>query len=129
MESHIFSELQNLGAQIQIDDFGVGYSSLGYLSRFPVNALKISQDFIDRIVEDSSQRDIVQAIVMLPDRLNVRVIAEGVETQEQSDKLRELGCELGQGFLVATAMNHKQVEKLLGLIDSGKNIVWKELEL
>ena len=125
----IFSALQKFGVQIQIDDFGVGYSSLGYLSRFPVNALKISQDFVDNIVEDSSKRDIVQAIVMLTERLNVRVIAEGVETQEQLDQLKELGCEFGQGFLVARALDQMQVEKLLSLIKGGGKLSWNELEL
>jgi diguanylate cyclase (GGDEF)-like protein/PAS domain S-box-containing protein len=129
LTAKIFSDLQKFGVQIQIDDFGVGYSSLGYLSRFPVNALKISQDFVDNIVEDSSQRDIVQAIVMLTDRLKVRVIAEGVETQEQLDQLRELGCEFGQGFLVANPLDHMQVEKLLTMIMSGKKLSWNELEL
>ncbi|MBN1669176.1 MAG: EAL domain-containing protein [Anaerolineales bacterium] len=115
----IFSNLQKLGVQIQIDDFGIGYSSLGYLSRFPVNALKIDRSFVEKIVDSTSQREIVQAIVTLTGRLNVRVIAEGVETIEQLQELRKLGCELGQGFLVATPMDNGDVEELLLAISKG----------
>jgi EAL domain-containing protein (putative c-di-GMP-specific phosphodiesterase class I) len=102
-----------MGVQLQIDDFGTGYSSLGYLSHFQVNALKIDQSFVDGIVDDSSQRDIVKAIITLTERLNVRVIAEGVETKEQLQQLRELGCEWGQGYLMAMPLHSEQVIDLL----------------
>jgi EAL domain-containing protein (putative c-di-GMP-specific phosphodiesterase class I) len=114
-----FSNLQELGVQIQIDDFGIGYSSLGYLSSFPINALKIDQSFIEKIVEDNSQRDIVQAIISLTERLNVKVIAEGVETYDQLNELRQLGCQLGQGYLLSTPMNIHDCEELLGQISQG----------
>ena len=114
-----FSNLQELGVQLQIDDFGIGYSSLGYLSSFPVNALKIDQSFVGRIVEDSSQRDIVQAIISLTERLNVKVIAEGVETFEQLNELRQLGCQLGQGFLLSIPMDIHEAENFLVQITQG----------
>jgi len=114
-----FSNLQELGVQIQIDDFGIGYSSLGYLSSFPINALKIDQSFVGRIVEDTNQRDIVQAIISLTERLNVKVIAEGVETFEQLNQLRELGCQLGQGYLLSIPMDIDAAEELLKEISQG----------
>ena len=114
-----FTNLQGLGVQIQIDDFGIGYSSLGYLSHFPVNALKIDQSFVGSIVEDQSQRDIVQAIITLTERLNVKVIAEGVETYEQLEQLRQLGCHLGQGYLLSTPMDIDGIESLLKTITQG----------
>ncbi len=114
-----FSNLQDLGVQIQIDDFGIGYSSLGYLSSFPINALKIDQSFISSIVKDRSQRDIVQAIISLTERLDVKVIAEGVETYEQLHELRQLGCKLGQGYLLSTPMNTSDVEVFLTQVLQG----------
>ena len=114
-----FTNLQDLGVQIQIDDFGIGYSSLGYLSSFPINALKIDQSFVGSIVEDSNQRDIVQAIITLTERLNVKVIAEGVETYEQLSALRQLGCQLGQGYLLSTPMDLTDVEIFLTQITQG----------
>jgi EAL domain-containing protein (putative c-di-GMP-specific phosphodiesterase class I) len=114
-----FSSLQELGVQIQIDDFGIGYSSLGYLSNFPINALKIDQSFVGNIVEDQGQRDIVQAIISLTERLNVKVIAEGVETHEQLKALKLLGCRLGQGYLLSTPMALVEAEALLQQITRG----------
>ncbi len=120
----MFSKLQAMGVQLQIDDFGTGYSSLGYLSRFQVNALKIDQSFVDGIVDDSSQRDIVKAIITLTERLNVRVIAEGVETKEQLQQLRELGCEWGQGYLMAMPLRSEQVIDLLKNLKASKGTLF-----
>ena len=109
----VFDELRQLGVQLQIDDFGIGYSSLGYLSHFPIDGLKIDSSFVSKMLDDESQEDIVQTIVMLTDRLNIHVIAEGIETVDQLDKLRSLGCEIGQGFLVAKPLKKKDAEYLL----------------
>jgi len=114
-----FTNLQDLGVQIQIDDFGIGYSSLGYLSNFPINALKIDQSFVGNIVEDKGQREIVQAIISLTERLNVKVIAEGVETYEQLNQLRQLGCQLGQGYLLSVPMDNESVDELLKTVMQG----------
>jgi EAL domain-containing protein (putative c-di-GMP-specific phosphodiesterase class I) len=114
-----FSNLQDLGVHIQIDDFGIGYSSLGYLSNFPINALKIDRSFIGNIVESTDQRDIVQAIISLTERLNVEVIAEGVETYDQLEQLRQLGCQLGQGYLFSTPLDSSEVEALIHQIEGG----------
>ena len=109
----ILKELQSLGIDIQIDDFGIGYSSLSYLSNFPINALKIDRSFIGKIADDSNHLKIVQAIVMLTRRLKVGLIAEGVETESQLSRLRALGCDFGQGYLVSKPLDDQQMEALL----------------
>ncbi len=114
-----FNRIRDMGVQIQIDDFGIGYSSLGYLSQFSVSALKIDQSFVNDIVSVRSQRDIVHTIIDLSNRLNIEVIAEGVETYEQLKELQRLGCELGQGFLLAPPMGAANVETLLRDITRG----------
>ena len=102
---------------MQIDDFGIGYSSLGYLNSLPINALKIDQTFIGGICSGSSHRDIVEAIILLAKRFNVEVIAEGIETKEQLRELQNLGCQSGQGFLIATPMTASDVDLLIARID------------
>ena len=114
--SSAFKKIQELGIQMQIDDFGIGYSSLGYLNSLPINALKIDQTFIGGICSGSSHRDIVEAIILLTKRFNVEVIAEGIETKEQLRELQNLGCQSGQGFLIATPMTASDVDLLISKI-------------
>jgi diguanylate cyclase (GGDEF)-like protein/PAS domain S-box-containing protein len=109
----IFSQLQALGVQVEIDDFGVGYSSLNYLSQFPVNALKIDQSFVAQMTNDTNQLKIVQAIVMLTERLGVGVIAEGMETQKQMETLKKLGCQYGQGNLISEPTDSQHIFAML----------------
>ena len=97
----LLDKLRNLGVQIQIDDFGVGYSSLNYLSQFPLNALKIDRSFVRLMMQDSNHLKIVQAIVRLSHGLGIDVVAEGVETEVQLSQLRDLGCEYMQGALIS----------------------------
>ena len=111
--SEVFTRLQKLSVQIQIDDFGIGYSSLSYLPRFPLNALKIAQSFVRKMEEDTSLYKIVQSIVMLTHGLGMRVIAEGVETNEQLTRLKALGCEYGQGYLVSRPLDSASMGSLL----------------
>jgi len=120
------SNLRDMGVQIQIDDFGIGYSSLSYLSRFPINALKIDKTFVSRMFEERSQLDIIRAIITLTERLNVNVIAEGVETEEQLKELSGLGCKLGQGYLVSHPLDTMKVESVLGSLCKvkGKHPIW-----
>ena len=88
--------------RLAIDDFGTGYSSLSYLQRFPIDILKIDRSFLtDRTDTDAA---LAAAIVGLGDALRPRRVAEGIELPEQIDALRDLGCELGQGFLFAKAL-------------------------
>jgi diguanylate cyclase (GGDEF)-like protein/PAS domain S-box-containing protein len=93
--------LRDLGVGIDIDDFGTGYSSLSYLRRFPVDALKIDRSFVGGMDGRTEDHEIVRAIVGLAAALGIKIVAEGVETIEQLKRLKELGCELGQGYLFA----------------------------
>jgi diguanylate cyclase (GGDEF)-like protein/PAS domain S-box-containing protein len=95
------SELRRHGVRIAIDDFGSGYSSLGYLQRFPVDVLKLDRSFVDDLQLDRPVGGVVRAIVELADGLGVRLIAEGIETLDQAEALRRRGCRYGQGFLYA----------------------------
>ena len=126
--AEVLEKLQNLGVEIQIDDFGIGYSSLGYLSNFPVDALKIDRSFIGKITEDSNHYKIVQAIVLLTRRLNVGLIAEGVETVGQLARLKAMGCSFGQGFLVSKPLDELAVEGLLseGLTSESLYTPWRQ---
>ena len=91
-------DLRSRGIRIAIDDFGTGYSSLGYLRRFPVDILKIAREFVD---DDSAEWAFPAAIIALGRTLNLRIVAEGIEEEWQLERLRSLGCELGQGFYFA----------------------------
>jgi EAL domain-containing protein (putative c-di-GMP-specific phosphodiesterase class I) len=124
------SNLRDMGVQIQIDDFGIGYSSLSYLSRFPINALKIDKSFVNRIGEEQSQLDIIRAIINLTERLEVNVIAEGVETEEQLKELTDLGCKMGQGYLVSKPLDPELIESVLAnvCVEKGKHPIWASME-
>jgi EAL domain-containing protein (putative c-di-GMP-specific phosphodiesterase class I) len=95
----VLEELSQLGITIAIDDFGTGYSALSYLTRFPVQILKIDRSFIKDLPGNRGNAELVKAIVSLGQSLNMALVAEGVETQEQATYLTSLGCELVQGFL------------------------------
>lgn len=92
--------LSGIGVSISVDDFGTGYSSLSYIKRFDIDALKIAKPLVDTVAEDAEQRQIVRAIIMMAEAMNLRTIAEGVETQEQFETLRRLGCGEIQGYLL-----------------------------
>jgi EAL domain-containing protein (putative c-di-GMP-specific phosphodiesterase class I) len=94
------NKLKQLGVSIAIDDFGTGYSSLSYLRRFPVDKVKIDRSFVAEVPADRDQGAIVSAIVALAHALQIRVVAEGVETEAQREFLRSCGCDFIQGYLV-----------------------------
>ncbi len=106
-------QLRALGVQVNLDDFGTGYSSLIYLHRLPITALKIDRTFIMNLENESDSRAIVQAIIMLSKSLNLEVVAEGIETSDQLQLLREFGCELGQGYFFAKPLDVAAVEELI----------------
>jgi EAL domain-containing protein (putative c-di-GMP-specific phosphodiesterase class I) len=105
------SQLKDLGISLSLDDFGTGYSSLSYLHRFAVNSIKIDRTLIAKIPSDRPILEIVRTIVGLARSLNMRAIAEGVETEEQSAILKEIGCELGQGYFFYRPLSVEEVEK------------------
>ncbi len=97
-------ELRALGAELSIDDFGTGYSSMNYLKQFPVQELKIDRSFINGTPEDRTDSAIVRALIVLAHSLDMRVVAEGVEREEQRAALLALGCDIYQGFLCSPAV-------------------------
>ena len=94
----LLNELRDIGIEISIDDFGTGYSSLSYLKRFPVNSLKIDRSFIRDMAADEDDAAIVKGTIGLVHSLRRRVVAEGVETQDQHDLLHAYGCDEIQGY-------------------------------
>jgi EAL domain-containing protein (putative c-di-GMP-specific phosphodiesterase class I) len=101
--------LNDLGVHLSIDDFGTGYSSFSYLKRMPVRELKIDQSFIRNILDNNNDAQIVQAIINLGRQFNLRVVAEGIESRAVLDRLIEMGCEYGQGYLIARPLDFKQL--------------------
>jgi diguanylate cyclase (GGDEF)-like protein len=106
-------QLQSLGVQLSIDDFGTGYSSLSYLYRFPISTLKIDRSFINQMDQDPKTLMVVEAIVDLSRRMGMSVVAEGVETQTQLNRLQSLNCQMAQGFLFAKPLDVSSATTLL----------------
>jgi EAL domain-containing protein (putative c-di-GMP-specific phosphodiesterase class I) len=95
----VLTELHDQGVRLAIDDFGTGYSSLTHLKRLPVDEIKIDRGFIDGVDRVGDDRSIVGAVVSMAKALDLRVVGEGVETEEQAQALQEMGCGVVQGFL------------------------------
>lgn len=113
------TRLKDLTVNIAVDDFGTGYSSLSYLRSFPVDYLKIDRSFVAGLSEQHGDEAIVVAIIRLAQTLGLKTIAEGVETADQLNQLRRFGCDLAQGFLLATPMPSGRVEDVLTRPPSG----------
>jgi EAL domain-containing protein (putative c-di-GMP-specific phosphodiesterase class I) len=97
----VLHALKKLGVRLALDDFGTGYSSLSRLSELPFDSLKIPRPFIERITHDDQDFALTQGIVDLGHHLDLTIVAEGIETGSQLGSVRAIGCELGQGFLLA----------------------------
>ncbi len=109
----ILSELHQMGVYLSIDDFGTGYCSLGYLKQFPLHTLKIDKSFVRDLATDPQNAGIINAIMMLGRGFNLRVIAEGVETEAEKDCLRSFQCEEMQGYLSSPPLPAEEATKLL----------------
>jgi len=93
--------IRDLGVAIHMDDFGTGYSSLSYLKHFPINVLKIDRSFIEGAIDDKTDASLVEAVVLIGHSLSLKLVGEGIETQQHYDYLRSLGCDYGQGYLIS----------------------------
>jgi EAL domain-containing protein (putative c-di-GMP-specific phosphodiesterase class I) len=106
-------QLKGLGVQLAVDDFGTGYSSLQHLRRFPIDVLKIDKSFVDGLGGASDESALARAIIDLGGSFQLRVVAEGIEAADEVERLRELGCDLGQGFHFARPLGPDSLRELL----------------
>jgi EAL domain-containing protein (putative c-di-GMP-specific phosphodiesterase class I) len=102
-----FRELEKLGVASEVDDFGIGYSSLAYLKQFPLDYLEIDQTFVEGLPEDADDQALTEAIVLMGRSLGIEIIAEGVEHAVRLDYLRHLKVAYAQGFHIAKPMNQR----------------------
>jgi EAL domain-containing protein (putative c-di-GMP-specific phosphodiesterase class I) len=107
------TKLRAAGVKLHVDDFGTGYSSLSYLHRLPIDAIKIDPSFTQRAATETEAERMVRTIIELGHNLKRAVIAEGIETQQQLDCVRALGCDLGQGFFFSKPLDAPQTTALL----------------
>ncbi len=117
----IMKELQRMGVKVSIDDFGTGYSSLSYLKNLPINTLKIDRSFINNLRDDQSDMAIVKAIITMGLGLKVKIVAEGVETEEQFNLLKQLNCHYAQGFYIHRPLTSAEFEagiKRKGIVEA-----------
>jgi diguanylate cyclase (GGDEF)-like protein len=110
----VLKRLKALGLSIAMDDFGVGYASLGYLERLPIDSLKIDRSLVDGVAEDARKQRVVATVVALAETLGLRVVAEGIEVPEDAERLIALGCRFGQGYLFARPMEAPVLFPALG---------------
>ncbi len=106
-------EFRDAGMQVSIDDFGTGYSSLSYLKKFDIDYLKIDQSFVSNLATDPGDMALSEAIIVMAHKLGLKVIAEGVETEEQRRLLADAGCDYAQGYLFSKPMPAEEFEELL----------------
>ncbi|MDP9331326.1 MAG: EAL domain-containing protein [Actinomycetota bacterium] len=108
------TELKGLGVRLAVDDFGTGYSSLNYIRRFPVDILKVDKSFVDGVSEGGEASALTAAVIELAAILNLKPVAEGIERADQLDRLLELHCDFGQGYLFAKPLPGGELQSLLG---------------
>jgi EAL domain-containing protein (putative c-di-GMP-specific phosphodiesterase class I) len=120
--AELLQEIRKLDVRLYLDDFGTGYSSLGYLHRFPIHSLKIHSSFVGQLGKQDDQSQLVRTITTLAENMNMGVVAEGVETQEQLTRLRDLRCDRVQGYLFARPLSAADAESLIA-----NGPTWKRL--
>lgn len=113
LTAKIMRDIKGLGAKLSIDDFGTGYSSLSYLKRFPVDYLKIDRSFVNGLGKDPNDTVMVLGIISLAHAMGLKVVAEGVETEEQLQRLREMGCDMAQGYYFTKPLRSAEAAELL----------------
>jgi diguanylate cyclase (GGDEF)-like protein/PAS domain S-box-containing protein len=113
------NELRRIGVGLSVDDFGTGYSSLQHLSALPVDSLKVDRAFVAGLQGRNGEAAIVRAVLLLGESLGKRIIAEGIETAEQLEALQQMGCALGQGYLLARPLAPEVVEQMLAGLAAG----------
>jgi diguanylate cyclase (GGDEF)-like protein/PAS domain S-box-containing protein len=107
------NQLKEIGIKLALDDFGTGYSSLSYLRQFPIDFLKIDRSFINEVLINCQTASIVKSIISIAHTLNLQVIAEGVETEEQLEYLREQKCDYAQGYYISPPVPNNEIEEIL----------------
>jgi diguanylate cyclase (GGDEF)-like protein/PAS domain S-box-containing protein len=127
--SMALAHLRQLGVGLSVDDFGTGYSSLSYLSKLPISSLKIDRSFVGQLDSQSNDAEIVNAVIKLGAALGKRVIAEGIETSVQLQRLRELGCAFGQGYGLGRPMTARAATLLLEEMAEGLEPPMKPAQL
>lgn len=106
------SQLRQNGIEISLDDFGTGYSSLSYLQQFQIDYIKIDRSFVDGMTQDSPKLDLCEAMISMAHKLNIKVVAEGIETEEQKQLLKDIKCDFGQGYYFSKPIQSTDFEKL-----------------
>jgi EAL domain-containing protein (putative c-di-GMP-specific phosphodiesterase class I) len=109
----VLAEIKKMGVRLAIDDFGVGYSSLTHLKRFPIDTLKVDRSFIRDLPQNAEDKALTEAIIAMGKSLNLRVVAEGVETQEQQTFLRDRDCDEMQGFFFSRPIPSGEFAELM----------------
>ncbi len=105
--------LRDNGVQVSLDDFGTGYSSLSYLKKLDIDNIKIDRSFVCNLTSHSDDLALCEAIIVMAHKLNLTVIAEGIDTEQQRRLLAEAGCDFGQGFFYSKAVSATEFEGLL----------------
>ena len=108
--------LKTLGVRMVLDDFGTGYSSLSYLRDLPIHKVKLDRSFVEKTATDHRMAAIVQAVITMSHRMDMIVVAEGIETREQQEDLARRHCDILQGFLFARPMPLAELKKLPGIL-------------